>query len=440
MLDLGLGFPSRRPSLPDTTSHVAAPAVVHRPSQQEGADYDNEDEDAPLASLYTSLQAPSTAGQPVAGVIDAQSEVQKLSARASPLSQLATSASTSHSLLELSAPSADFDPGSSSGDQDRTPKASSAASTQTTFAQIPSLDRAQSGLTQLGRPDSPASITSSSVSVSRPASSLLAHHQHHPRVDGPDSDSKRTTLSSNEFGHNHGRAPSSLGHVSGVQGAAHGARLSVNKMLPALPAGPPSDNTKPVRPSSLRTASAVDARSTAARKADDSALLIMSRRSMSESINDDTRLQDLQHRTRSYSKGSRGSIGSSNSNGSSSSDVQPLQQLYPNASNSRSRSSTLEHNFTAHSTASVAIRDPHGSSASDGTKNFTRMEVSDMGAGAHREQPAGPRSLAKGGGLEKQRPHRRDVWEGGELIKKDPATDKLLVRAVLLYFTPCPDS
>jgi hypothetical protein len=56
------------------------------------------------------------------------------------------------------------------------------------------------------------------------------------------------------------------------------------------------------------------------------------------------------------------------------------------------------------------------------------MELTDMGEKPAREHPVGPRGLAKPGGVDKQRTRKYDVWDNGELVKKDPATDKLLVR------------
>lgn len=417
MLSLGLGHPPR-----PATSLSRDDSSVYV-EQRTGISQD--DEDQPLASLAkpgtTSALGGRTTGSPPLDVkaTSVESILEMAPKAVSPLSRLARSASNSSSLTDLtSLTRVNSSIAHGSLDDDRTPKASSA--TQTTFRQDQQQEHQGSlapakplGHTQS---ESPVSASGSSMEPSRPASSLLVHHPQQKRLgterqrlDSFDqSESKRTTLSSYE---QHGQhQPTS---TSQRQPTLHSSdksastRLSVNKTLPAIP-GLTVDAANSWSAPQVEPAPAF-------------------RRSVSESIVSIAG-SDGRGQQKRAGKGSRESQ-LSNASTSSSLDRQPLHQL--SSLQSRSRANTLDQLSSGSGINSADQRGPHGSAASESTMHSMRLERADMGDKAAHTQRLDARSLAKIGRPDKPRPRKYEVWDNGELVKKDAATDKLLVGGIV---------
>lgn len=403
VLSLGVGFPPPRSGqIADTTRLL--------PVQ---GDTDN---NTPLASLTAStLPLPETRAASALPSHSVESILELAPKAVSPLTRLARSASNSSSLTDLTTlERTDSLRALDSAEDDRTPKASSA--TQMTFTHPkdgtsilqggltsarPQLERSQS--------ESPASASASRIEPSRPASSLLAHNSQQrlgsdrQRLDSFDrSESKRTTLSSYE---QHGQGlPATAQIHKGLhpqRGEQLGvARLSINKVLPAIPGLAVHLGSNSLEPPPTF------------------------RRSSSESVISSTS-SERPGQQQVRGRGSRESQHSSAST-SSSIDMQPLHQL--SLQQSRSRANTLDLLANGHSQHAVEHRGPHASAANSLTMHTTRMEAADMGEKAAQEQRLGARSLAKFDGRTRSKTRKYDVWPNGELMKQDSATDKLLVR------------
>jgi hypothetical protein len=247
------------------------------------------------------------------------------------------------------------------------------------------------------RSDTPLSFTSSQFS--RPASSLLeANGSRQLNADTREGESKRTTMSSGEHQSQNQAGIASKASTQKLRpnlgnNSLNSARLSMNKNLPPVP--PPESTEAGPNPGDMSRPSLTQLRLQDKQSAEAAALA-----------------RPAPHRTRSDSSASSNSTASA---------TRPFQQQIggqdrtnPPSVHTRSRSSTLERQLPQQTDlpSGQALRGHHGSSASAHGK----LEMVDTGSSSKPAAPLRPQV------------NKKHLHPNGELIKKDPATEKLLVR------------